>query len=270
VTVPFRREALAAVADAAGALARDGAAAERLDVAQKADGSPVTAVDAAVDAFLKRELSRLLPASGWLSEETVDDKAQRLGRDFVWIVDPIDGTKQLVSGIPEIAVSIGLVASGSVVASAVVNPMTGESGTWVTGTEPAYTGLDARPVPATLAEASAVVSRTETEVGVLSGLESLVGSSRPVGSVAYKLLRVAAGADALTYSVLPKNEWDVCGGVGLLEASGRTYLRLDGNPVVFTQPDAVSPSGAVAGPRPLAEALRRVLVSRLGGAVRRR
>ena len=266
--VPFGREALAEIADAAGALAREGASAP-LDVLQKADGSPVTSVDAAVNAYLARELAALLPGSGWLSEETSDDHS-RLGRDFVWIVDPIDGTKQLVSGIPEIAISIGLVASGGVVAAAVVNPMTGEGGSWVAGGPPAFAGLVARPVPRSLDDAAAIVSRTETEQGDLAGLSGLVGATRPVGSVAYKLLRVAAGADTLTYSVLPKHEWDVCGGVGLIEAAGCAYLRLDGDPVVFNQPDARILSGAVAGPRPLAEALRRALTLRLGGAVRRR
>jgi myo-inositol-1(or 4)-monophosphatase len=268
VNPPFGREALAAIADAAAALARDGATAT-LDVNVKKDGSPVTAVDSAVNAFLKRELQSLLPGSGWLSEETADGDV-RLGRDFVWIVDPIDGTKELVSGIPEIAVSIGLVSSGIVVAAAVVNPMTGERGTWVTGGEPLFEGLIAQPTPSSLAEAGAIVSRTESEAGDLTDLQGLVGSTRSVGSVAYKLLRVAGGADALTYSVLPKNEWDVCGGVGLLEAAGRAYLRLDGDPVVFNQPDPRILSGAVAGPRPLALALRRALVLRLGGVVRKR
>jgi myo-inositol-1(or 4)-monophosphatase len=81
---------------------------------------------------------------------------------------------------------------------------------------------------------------------------------------------VAAGADTLTYSVLPKNEWDVCGGVGLIEAAGRAYLRLDGDPVVFNQPDPVIACGAVAGPRKLAEAVRRALVARIGGTIRER
>jgi myo-inositol-1(or 4)-monophosphatase len=268
VSVPFARDILAAIANDAAALARDGTAAP-LDVVQKADGSPVTAVDAAVDAFLKDALTRLLPGSGWLSEETADDH-DRLRRDFVWIVDPIDGTKQLLSGIPELAVSIGLVSSGSVVAAAVVNPITGESGTWVAGSPPVFTGLTSRPTPSSLAEVDAIVSRTETEAGDLADLGRLLRSTRAVGSVAYKLLRVAAGADAMTYSVLPKNEWDVCGGVGLLEAAGRAYLRLDGDPVVFNQPDPRLLSGAVAGPRGLAESLRRALTQRLGGAARRR
>ena len=260
MSAPVRLEALAGVADAAAALAREGAAAP-LAILRKADGSPVTAVDAAVNAFLGRELDALLPGSGWLSEETADDRV-RLGREHVWIVDPIDGTKQLVSGIPEVAISIGLVTSGRVVAATVVNPMTGEQGSWVEGRPPAFAGLDARPVPSSLEEAIAIVSRSETEDGELKDLDGVVGSTRPVGSVAYKLLRVAAGADALTYSIRPKSEWDVCGGVGLVEAAGRVYLRLDGAPLRFNQPDTRIPCGAVAGPESLARELRQRLNAR--------
>jgi fructose-1,6-bisphosphatase/inositol monophosphatase family enzyme len=79
---------------------------------------------------------------------------------------------------------------------------------------------------------------------------------QPIGSVAYKLLRVAAGADALTFSLRSKSEWDVCGGVGLVRAAGRVYLRLDGEPLRFNQADTRIPSGAVAGPESLAKALR--------------
>ena len=254
MSFPFRVAAIEAIADEAAALARSAAAAP-LHVVEKDDRSPVTAVDRAVDAFLKRELTRLLPKSAWLSEETEDDRS-RLAAEFVWIVDPIDGTKQLVSGIPEVAISVGLVVRGRAVAAAIVNPMTGERGSWVEGELPVFHGLAARPEPATLDTAAAIVSRSETEEGALAGLSGVVGSTRAVGSVAYKLLRVAAGADALTFSVRPKSEWDVCAGVGLLLAAGRVYLRLDGALTVFNQPDTRIPSGAVAGPASLAIPLR--------------
>lgn len=250
MSVPFRRDAFAAIVDAAAELARAASAAP-LGAVQKADLSPVTAVDLAVNAFLSRELARLLPGSAWLSEESEDDRG-RLDAEFLWIVDPIDGTKQLVAGIPEVAISIGLVAAGRVVAAAVANPMTRESGVWVDGASPVFTGLEPLPLPPSLDAAAAIVSRSEAAEGALAGLETVVGSVRPVGSVAYKLLRVAAGADAVTFSVRPKAEWDVCAGVGLIRASGGCYLRLDGNAVVFNQDDPRIPSGAVAGPEWLA------------------
>jgi myo-inositol-1(or 4)-monophosphatase len=104
--------------------------------------------------------------------------------------------------------------------------------------------------------AVAIVSRSEMESGDLAGCEGIVGSLRPLGSVAYKLLRIAAGADAVTFSVRPKSEWDVCAGAALVAAGGGVYLRLDGRPVLFNQPVPEIPSGAVAGPEALARALR--------------
>lgn len=76
---------------------------------EKTPGNPVCAADLAVDAFLKRELGRLLPAAGWLSEETADDPA-RLGKGLIWLVDPIDGTRDFIRGRSGWAVSVALIS----------------------------------------------------------------------------------------------------------------------------------------------------------------
>lgn len=257
MSAPVDAAALAAVVRAAGAIVRtafDGP----MDVSLKADGSPVTGADRDVDAFLHEALRRLLPGSGWLSEETADDRS-RLGREYVWVVDPIDGTKQFIRRIPEIAISVALVRAGRPVAAAVLNPILMHAGVWVEGAPPSFRGLKPKPAPDSLAAAEAIVSRSETEDGGLAAVEHLVGSTRPVGSVAYKLLLVASRAEALTYSLRPKSEWDVCGGIGLLEAAGQAYLRLDFAPLQFNQPDPSIPSGAAVGPIALAEALRLAL-----------
>jgi myo-inositol-1(or 4)-monophosphatase len=255
------------LADRAAAIAMGLFRGDGLEVRLKADLSMVTQADTSIEAMMREQLAVAFPDDRVLGEE---EGGSVEGDGRVWIVDPIDGTKQLVRGIPEVAISIGLSVSGRVAAAAIVNPMTGERGSWVDGEPPVFEGLAARSVPESLDLAEAIVSRTETEAGDLAGLGTLVGSTRPVGSVAYKLLRVAAGADALTFSLRPKSEWDICGGAGLIAASGRVYLRLDGAPNAFNRPDPVIRSGAVAGPSALAEALRRALVARLGGPVRSR
>jgi len=79
-----------------------------LDHWEKEPGSPVCSADLAVDGFLKRELRALLPAAGWLSEETVDAPA-RLNDSLVWLVDPIDGTRDYIAGRDGWAVSVALV-----------------------------------------------------------------------------------------------------------------------------------------------------------------
>jgi myo-inositol-1(or 4)-monophosphatase len=86
------------------------------EVWEKTPGDPVSEVDLAVDAFLRCELSALLPSAGWLSEETVD-APDRLGQDgqgggLLWLVDPIDGTRDYVRGRRGWAVSVALVSGG--------------------------------------------------------------------------------------------------------------------------------------------------------------
>jgi myo-inositol-1(or 4)-monophosphatase len=94
-----------------------------VEVTMKSGDDPVTAADLAVNDVLLDLLP--LPGEGWLFEETADS-SDRLGRDRVWMVDPIDGTREFVQGIPEWSVSIGLIEHGRPVAGGICNPVTGE------------------------------------------------------------------------------------------------------------------------------------------------
>ncbi|WP_333605352.1 3'(2'),5'-bisphosphate nucleotidase CysQ [Novosphingobium sp.] len=82
-----------------------------LDHWEKSPGNPVCSIDLEVDSFLKQELRALLPKAGWLSEETVDEPA-RLQETLVWLVDPIDGTRDFIRGHAGWAVSVALVNAG--------------------------------------------------------------------------------------------------------------------------------------------------------------
>jgi myo-inositol-1(or 4)-monophosphatase len=215
----------------------------------KADNSFLTEADVLANRVLRAGLSRLLPSAGWLSEESRDDPS-RLDADCVWIVDPLDGTREFVRKVPEFAVSIGLVTRGRVIAGAVVNPVNGYGGAGIVGGELRFWGgieLDTLAGVGSLSQATASIGRSEFEDGSVLSVMGLVGKTYPVGSVAYKLLRVAAGRENLTFSVQPKSEWDICGGVGLLNAAGKVYSRFDGAPLAFNSPDTRIHSGAVAG-----------------------
>jgi fructose-1,6-bisphosphatase/inositol monophosphatase family enzyme len=233
---------------------------------RKADGTLVTRVDLAVDRLLRERLLALAPDAAWLSEESAADAA-RLSSRWAWVVDPLDGTKELARGVPEYAISIGLVENGLVRAGGVVNPaadmgaITGTDGRWLqwpARVEPALS-------PASLNAATASISRTETEDGSIAPFVDLVGRVRHVGSVANKLMRVACGVEDLTFSVQPKWEWDLCGGVALLTARGLTFERLDRAPLRFNQPDLRVKSGFVAGPASLVTTLADQLRARLPG-----
>ncbi len=99
---------------------------------EKSPGSPVCDADLAVDAFLKRELGALLPAAGWLSEETADDST-RIGRDLIWLVDPIDGTRDFIRGRKGWAVSVALISNGRPLIGSLCAPARDESWTAVAG-----------------------------------------------------------------------------------------------------------------------------------------
>ena len=210
-------ERIAAALAAAGALVSrftPGEVASR----KKAGGDPVTEADTLIDALLKERL--LAEGEGWLSEETEDDLA-RLTAPRVWVVDPLDGTREFVLGIPEWSISVALVVDGEPVAGGIANPATGETflgarghGVTVNGVPAA---LSARPA---LAGAQVLASRSEVKHGLWQVFDDAPYRVVPMGSVAYKLARVAAGLSDATWTLVPKHEWDVAAGVALMHAAG--------------------------------------------------
>jgi len=94
-----------------------------IEAEYKTGHDPVTEADRALDAVLRKNLLR--PGEGWLSEESADDLT-RLQNEYVWVVDPLDGTREFVAGIPEFCVSIAMVHRGEPVAGGVFNPATDE------------------------------------------------------------------------------------------------------------------------------------------------
>lgn len=104
------RERLEAIVREAGRIALAGWPGDghTLDHWEKSPGNPVCSVDLAVDSFLKHELGALLPSAAWLSEETADAPA-RVNDSLVWLVDPIDGTRDFIGGRSGWAVSVALV-----------------------------------------------------------------------------------------------------------------------------------------------------------------
>ena len=91
----------------------------------KEDKSPVTIADKTVDAFLRKTLSKKFPSYSFLTEESVDDK-DRLNNDFVWIIDPIDGTKDFIAKDDEFTINIALCYKHKIVVGVVIAPALNE------------------------------------------------------------------------------------------------------------------------------------------------
>ena len=165
---------------------------------------------------------------GWLCEEDADDPA-RLGCDVVWVVDPVDGTIELISGLPEWSISVGLVIEGAPVAGGVYNPSTQELFLGSSNLGATCNGKQVRPSDrVTLNDAIVLASRQEFARGDWTCFENRDFTIRPTGSIAYKLALVSAGMADATWTLSPKHEWDVAAGVALVAASGRR-VGLPGN-----------------------------------------
>ncbi|MDJ0954225.1 MAG: 3'(2'),5'-bisphosphate nucleotidase CysQ [Acidimicrobiia bacterium] len=205
---------------------------------KKDGGDPVTEADVRVDAEMKRILPQ--PGEGWLSEESVDDK-DRLGKHRVWIVDPIDGTREFVEGIPEWCVSIGLIEDGRPVAGGIHNPATGERITGAIDTGLTYEGPNPVSGKTSLEGARVGASRSEMRRGEWEEFTGQAFEIVPMGSVAYKLALTAAGRLDATWTLVPKNEWDLAAGVALLEAVGGWAVLKDGSAPTWNDEDPLVP-----------------------------
>lgn len=210
-----------------------------IDARMKGGDDPVTAADLAVDAALAAVLPR--DGEGWLSEETADDVG-RLDRERVWVVDPIDGTREFVAGIPEWAVSVGLVVDGRPVAGGILNPATGIR---VVGSIDDGVTSNGTPVTTTrtvdLRGALVLASRSEVKRGEWGGFFGTSIAVRNMGSVAYKLACVAAGLADATWTLVPKHEWDVAAGAALVTAAGGAVFGPDGEHIAFNRADPLLP-----------------------------
>jgi len=203
----------------------------------------ITQVDRAVSDVLRAAL--LKKHEGWLSEEDVDDLG-RLSKQVVWVVDPLDGTREFVDGIPEWCISVGLVVDGTAVAGGVCNPATNELflGSFKSGVT--YNGRPAQPSQRTdLNGAVVLASRQEYKRGEWEQFEGKQFSIKPTGSVAYKLALVSAGLADATWTLSPKHEWDVAAGVALVSSAGGTVACIRDGRLQFNQPKTLLP-GLVA------------------------
>jgi len=200
-----------------------------IEAEYKAGHDPVTEADRAIDVVLRESLLR--DGEGWLSEETADNPS-RLEKRHVWIVDPLDGTREFVLGLPEFCVSIAFVEDGKAVAGGIYNPATRESFLGAIDAGVLYNGKPAAAGQKTgLSGALILASRSEVKRGEWKQFEATSLEIRPMGSVAYKLALVAAGSADATFTLTPKHEWDIAAGAALVESGGGFVATIDNAPL---------------------------------------
>ncbi len=214
---------------------------------EKKKGDPVTQADLDADVAIRDILRGAFPDDAILSEETADDSS-RLTKARVWIVDPMDGTKEFTNGVPEFCTSIALVEDGEPVVGAVANPVQNVS-VWASRGDGTFRDGERVRVTRTaqLEHAHVIASRTEISRGRFDEHRGWFASLSAVGSIAWKLACVASGEADLNVSFAPKNEWDVCAGDLLVREAGGVYMAFDGTLRAYNQRDPLLESHMVAG-----------------------
>ena len=229
-----------AALDAGGKIYRSRST-ESVRVHKKSSGDAVTDAELQVNQLLFEMLVE--DGDGWLSEETVDNE-DRLRCSRIWLVDPLDGTREYIARIPEWCISIALMEDGGLVAAGILNPQTDELiyGSREIGVvcRQRRTPVERKILPG---EPLVLASRSEVQRGEWERFSQGPGPLQilAMGSVAYKLALVAAGKADATWTLVPKNEWDVAAGVALLQFKQGHLLTTEGSPPSFNQKKPLFP-----------------------------
>ena len=222
----------------------------KFDVREKSKNNPVTSADLEANRIIRGCIQRTFPNDGWLSEED-SDSTDRLALSRVWVVDPIDGTKEFIEGVPQFAISIGFVVEGRPKVSVVFNPAKDRFYRAAAG---AGAFLNGAPIHVTaradIDGAALLVSRSEPRKRFQVFVDRC--AIRPVGSIAYRLAKVAGGNGDGTLTFRTIHEWDICAGVLMVEEAGGKVVDGDGHPMLFNRQPAkhkgvVAANGGLTG-----------------------
>jgi myo-inositol-1(or 4)-monophosphatase len=200
----------------------------------KGVSSPVCEADIAVDELLYKRLRAVDPAIGWLSEESLDDPA-RLGSRYVWIVDPIDGTRGYMAGSPDWAVSAALVERGRPIAACLFAPARQELFMATAGRGATLNG-------AAIAATSTAGLSGMRIAGPKNFLERMAKLVPPLTieprlpSLALRLARVAQGAIDAAIAGGNSHDWDLAAADLLVHEAGGALTPLTGGNVAYNQP----------------------------------
>lgn len=221
-----------------------------LGVEIKDDNSPVTKADKAADEIIRGLLSSAFPQYGLLTEESVDDRS-RLNKDYVFIVDPIDGTKEYVAHSGEFTINIGLSYKHEAVMGVIMIPVTGEIFYAVKG-EGSFYLKDEYSKPVQIhcnnktKDITTLVSRfhsNETEQNMIKKHSDVIKHQRIVGATIKGCL-IAKGEAEMSYRFSSNTkEWDTCAMQAIVEQAGGFILKFDGEPIRYNREDVYNRDG---------------------------
>ena len=186
--------------------------------------------DEQANRLLIDKLRELRPDDAILSEEEKDN-AERLSASRVWIIDPLDGTREYGEGRTDWAVHVALAIDGRAEVGAVALP--GLALTLNTGAPPALSPMAATP--------RMLVSRTRPAAEAVAVAERIGAELVPMGSAGAKAMAVVRGEADIYLHTGGQYEWDSCAPVAVAQAAGLHVSRIDGSPMAYNQADVYLP-----------------------------
>jgi len=230
-------------------------AAARSDTAyktwEKVPGHPVCDIDLEIDAYLRERLTAVDPDAGWLSEETLDD-SDRIERRRLWVVDPIDGTRDYLRNRPGWCVSVALVEDRVPVLGVLAAPVRGELWTAARGRGAWRDGAALRVSPRAELPGARVPADQLPKVD-----RDLTAVAKP-NSIALRIAMVAAGEADLLATLRWGFEWDIAAAALIAEEAGATVTGVLGQPLAFNTASGEAFGVLVATPGIHAAAVERL------------
>ncbi len=227
-----------------------GAGADGIDLSHKADNSPLTAADLAAHRCIIEGLAALTPEIPVLSEESADEVSteERRGWSRLWMVDPLDGTREFVKRNGEFTVNIALIEDGVATFGVIQAPVTGDVW-WGDRAHGAYRRDDSgneialsvrSPAPAQLRVAASRSHRNARTDAFMAKMAAEKGETRDVSvGSSLKFCRIAEGSIDIYPRFGPTSEWDTAAGQIILEAAGGAVIDPQGRPFRYNQRDHV-------------------------------
>jgi myo-inositol-1(or 4)-monophosphatase len=196
---------------------------------EKAPNSPVCEIDLEVDTLLKARLAAIDSEAGWLSEETADDPA-RLARRRLWVVDPIDGTRDYLRGRPGWCVSVALIEEGAPIIGVLDAPARGERWAAARGQGATLNGAPLRASMRADLPGSRVPGDTLPKVDA-----DLIAVPR-ANSIALRIAMVAADEVDVCASLRWGNEWDIPAAHLIVAEAGGAVTDALGRAITYNKP----------------------------------
>ena len=221
------------------------------DIEIKEDNSPVTIADKTIDSLLREKLSKEFPNYGMLTEESKDDKS-RLNKDFVWIIDPIDGTKDFIGKTDEFSINIGLAYKHkpdfgiiSIPALGLIYYGINGVGAYRINKDKSVTQIH---VNSKIDNLTCLTSRyhfSDKEKAMIEKHKDKITNFYAVGSTV-KGCKIAEGNAEIHYRVSDgTKEWDTCAMQAIIESAGGYVLKYDGTPISYNRDDVYNRGGYV-------------------------